>query len=74
MAQERDTVSEKETHSFSGMCSRGATSHAIILFDSAVESQETGYFWKLEQISKSRTFFMPEGSRKTFGRITSFDK
>jgi len=70
MAQERDTVSEKETHSFSGMYSCNAAPHAIILFDSAFESEESGFFWKLEQISKPRTFFMPEGSRKTFGRIT----
>ena len=70
MAQKFDADSEKETHSFSGMYSCEAAPRAIILFKPAFESEEIGYFWKLEQISKPRTFFMPEGSRKSFGRIT----
>jgi len=70
MAQALDTDSEKETHSFSGMYSCEAAPRAIILFQTARDSEEPGYFWKLEQISQLRTFFMPEGSRKTFGRIT----
>jgi len=70
MAQEHDTASEKETHSFTGMYSCEAAPHSMILFNPTFESQESSYFWKLEQVSKPRTFFMPEGSRKTFGRIT----
>jgi len=34
------------------------------------ESEEPGYFWKLEQISQGPKFFMPQDSRITSGRIT----
>jgi len=70
MAQELVMDSAKETHSFSGMFSCNTSPGVIILFEHAAESEETGYFWKLEQVSRNRSFFMPEGSRKTFGRIT----
>jgi len=70
MAQALDTDSEKETHSFSGMYSSDTAPRSIILFQTAGDAEEAGYFWKLEQTSQPRTFFMPEGSRKSFGRIT----
>jgi len=69
MTQKLDRIGEKETHSFSGIYSYEVAPRAIILFKPTFESEEIGCFWKLEQISHPRTFFMPEGSRKSFGRI-----
>jgi len=70
MTQALDAVSGKETHSFSGVYSSDTGPHALILFHPAKDSEQPSCFWKLEQISQPRTSFMPEGSRKSFGRIT----
>ena len=72
MTQAQETDSAKETHCFSGMHSCQNAPNVIILFKRVDDSEEPGYFWKLNQIFRSPSFFMPQNSRSTSGRITKF--